>query len=449
MLDILWNFFAFVIALGILITFHEYGHFWVARRCGVKVLKFSIGFGKAIWSRTSASGTEYVIAAIPLGGFVRMLDGRVDDIAEQDKPYAFDSKPVWQRIAIVSAGPIANFVFAVFAYWLMFGIGVPSVKPVIGEVAPQSIAADAGLQPKSEFIEIAGRRTLDWEEVSLALVSHIGGEKIEVLVDAPDQGKVAKQLDISQWNFDPDREPLLQSLGIKPFFPEVTLQLAHVEEGSAAAVGGLQVGDEVLAANGEVIESWPQLVSIIATSPGQPVLLDLTRADEKMSLTVVPGERDSDDGRVGYLGVAPKVEPWPDAYRLEMQYGFVDAFVKGVEKTGQLITLSIDMIGKLITGDVSVKNLSGPISIAQGAGSSAGYGLVYFLGFLALISVNLGVINLLPLPVLDGGHLVYYIVEAIRGKPVSERIQEVGFRIGSVLLLMIMGIAIFNDVARL
>ncbi|RCU48873.1 sigma E protease regulator RseP [Corallincola holothuriorum] len=449
MFDILWNICAFIFALGILITFHEYGHFWVARRCGVKVLKFSIGFGKPLWSKVSKSGTEYVLAAIPLGGYVRMLDGRVDDVPSEQKHLAFDSKPVSQRIAIVSAGPLANFVFAILAYWLMFGIGVPSVKPVIGEVMPESIAAEAGFEPGMQIIEIAGRQTLDWEEVSLALVAHIGNETIPIKLNSASSGVSHKSLDIRTWQFDPDQQPLLSSLGIKPFFPTVTLELAHVEETGAGAQGGLEVGDLVIAADSELIESWPQLASIIAVHGGEELIVDVMRDGAPVTLVLMPSEKASGDGSIGYLGIAPRVDEWPDEYRFEMQYSFVDAFVKGVEKTGQLIVLSIDMIGKLLTGDVSVKNLSGPISIAQGAGSSAGYGLVYFLGFLALISVNLGVINLLPLPVLDGGHLVYYIVELIRGKPVSERIQEVGFRVGSVLLLVIMGIAIFNDVARL
>lgn len=449
MLAFLWSLGAFIIALGILVAVHEWGHFYVARKCGVQVERFSIGFGKPIWRKLSKSGTEYVIAMIPLGGYVRMLDGRIDDVPPHLADKAFNNKPVLQRMAVIAAGPGVNFIFAFFALWLMYLVGLQTVKPVVKSVEPDSIAAMAGMQNGDEIIKIGSRATPDWEAVNFELVSNIGDEKAQITVK--NAAGVEKELTftLTSWNFDPDSESPLSSLGVTPFRPDPTLEVGFVGEGSAAQQAGLKIGDTLIAMNGNKLSSWNGLVDVVVDSPGERVALEIERDGQTQILHATIARRDTPQGQSGYLGVSPTFEPWPEGYVFTHQYGIIEAIGRALDKTWRLMTLSVDMIGKLITGDVSVKNLNGPISIAQGAGTSAEYGLAYFLSFLALISVNLGIINLLPLPMLDGGHLMFFTVEWITGKPVPEAVQEWGYRIGGVLLFMIMGIAIFNDIARI
>ncbi|WP_323898112.1 sigma E protease regulator RseP [Aeromonas caviae] len=447
---LLWNIGAFIVALGLLVAVHEFGHFWVARRCGVKVERFSIGFGKAIWRRLGEDGTEYVLALIPLGGYVKMLDGRVDELKPGEEAQAFNHKSVWARMAIVAAGPMANFVFALFAFWLMFMIGVPSVKPVVGEVRPASIVAEAGILPGMEIVGVGGEETGDWESVTYALISHLGDDSVQLKLKAANTSyAVDKTLHLAGWKFDPDKESPIGSLGIVPLGGKVLPVVEAVVPSSASEKAGLQIGDRIKGVDGEAITEWAQFVERVQQSPAQPLQVTVERGGSEMTLTLTPDGKKVKGQLVGFVGLSPQLVPLPDEYRTLLQYGPLQALWHGVQKTWSLITLTFDMIGKLIGGIVSLDNLSGPISIAKGAGSSADYGLVYFLGFLALISVNLGIINLFPLPVLDGGHLVYFLIEAITGKPVSEKIQEVGFRIGAAILMLLMGIALFNDFARL
>ena len=447
---VLWNIGAFIVALGLLVAVHEFGHFWVARRCGVKVERFSIGFGKAIWRRLGKDGTEYVLALIPLGGYVKMLDGRVDELKPGEEVQAFNHKSVWARMAIVAAGPMANFVFALFAFWLMFMIGVPSVKPVVGEVRPASIVAEAGILPGMEIVGVGGEETGDWESVTYALISHLGDDSVQLKLKAANTSyAVDKTLQLAGWKFDPDKESPIGSLGIVPLGGKVLPVVEAVVPSSASEKAGLQIGDRIKGVDGEAITEWAQFVERVQQSPAQPLQVTVERGGSEMTLTLTPDGKKVKGQLVGFVGLSPQLVPLPDEYRTLLQYGPLQALWHGVQKTWSLITLTFDMIGKLIGGIVSLDNLSGPISIAKGAGSSADYGLVYFLGFLALISVNLGIINLFPLPVLDGGHLVYFLIEAITGKPVSEKIQEVGFRIGAAILMLLMGIALFNDFARL
>lgn len=449
MLAFFWSLGAFILALGILVAVHEWGHFYVARKCGVQVERFSIGFGKPIWRRQGKSGTEYVIAMIPLGGYVRMLDGRIDDVPPELEEKAFNHKPVLQRMAIIAAGPGVNFIFAFFALWLMYLVGLETVKPVVKAVEDNSIAEIAGVKAGDEIISIDGRRTPDWEAVNLEMVSNIGGENTVVTVRNASNSEKEVTFNLTTWNFDPDIESPLSSLGLTPFRPDPTLTVGFVGEGSAAQEAGLLPGDKITALNDDELSSWNALVDVIVDNPGETISLAIERDGQQRTLRATIARRDTAQGQSGYLGVSPTFEPWPEGYVFTHQYGIIEAIGIALDKTWRLMTLSVEMIGKLLTGDVSVKNLSGPISIAQGAGTSAGYGLAYFLSFLALISVNLGIINLLPLPMLDGGHLMFFIVEWITGKPVPEAVQEWGYRIGGVLLFMIMGIAIFNDIARI
>ncbi|GEA11605.1 sigma E protease regulator RseP [Alteromonas sp. KUL49] len=449
MLGFLWSAGAFIVALGILVAVHEWGHFYVARRCGVHVERFSIGFGKPLWRRKSTSGTEYVIAAIPLGGYVRMLDGRVDDVPEHMAHKAFNNKTVLQRMAIIAAGPGVNFIFAFFALWIMYLVGLQTVKPVVNTIEPNSIAELAGVTKGDEIIAVGERSTPDWEAVNMELVSHIGKEA--ALVTLVNKDKVQKELTftLTGWNFDPDKESPLSSLGITPFRPAPTLEVGFVGDDSAAERAGIKTGDVLVSINGEQVSNWQFLVDKIVDSPGAILSLGIERDGQLITVNPTVAKQDTPEGQRGYLGVSPVFEPWPKGYVFTHQYGIVESVVRAFDKTWRLITLSVEMIGKLLTGDVSVKNLSGPISIAQGAGVSAGFGLAYFLSFLALISVNLGIINLLPLPMLDGGHLLFYAIEWIRGKPVPDEVQEWGYRIGGMLLFTIMSIAIVNDIARI
>lgn len=450
MFEFLWNLGSFIIALGILVTVHEYGHFWVARKAGVKVLRFSIGFGKPLIKWYDKLGTEYVIALIPLGGYVKMLDERVEDVDEGERHLAFNNKPVSKRIAVVAAGPLANFLFAILVLALMYMLGVQSVKPVVGNVAEQSRAAYAGVQSNDLILEVNEKPVHDWQEVMFSFMAALGEKELSLKIK-DEQGRIQfRQINIENWKLDQQDVPPTQSLGITPFRPAITLNIAHVGENSAAQKAGFEVGDTIITANGTSVASWQDLVEQIQSSAEKPLEFEVMRQSQIISLTAIPDKQITETGKVqGVLGVAPALESWPSDYIETRHFGLLDSIVLGTQKTWELIVLSFDMIGNLLTGQVSVKNLSGPVGIAVGAGNSVSYGLVAFLSFLALISVNLGVFNLLPLPVLDGGHLMYYIIELIRKKPVSEKTQELGFKVGAMLLLALTCFALMNDVARL
>lgn len=450
----LWNLLAFLVALGILISVHEFGHFWVARRCGVKVERFSLGFGKILWRRVDKQGTEFTLSLIPLGGYVKMLDERVADVPHELREQAFNNKTVWQRAAIVAAGPIANFVFAVFAYWVVFLMGIPSVHPVVGDVAPNSIAARAGITPGMELKSVAGIETPDWESVNLALVSLIGDQSARIDVSPFSASGTAvvtqKTLPLDGWSFEPDKQTAFGALGISPKGPTILTEIASVGADSPAAQAGLLVGDTIISVDDQPLTDWSSFVRQVQAHPQQPISLRVERDGVTRNVTLIPqAQTDRQGQRIGYAGIAPKVLPLPAEYQFVRQFGLIDSLIKATQKTVQLSELTLDMLGKLFTGDVGIKSLSGPISIAKGAGMTAEFGLVFYLGFLALISVNLGIINLFPLPVLDGGHLLFLAIEGVTGKPLSERVQEYCFRFGTVLLVLLMGVALFNDFSRL
>jgi regulator of sigma E protease len=447
----IWNLLSFVVALGLLVTVHEFGHFWVARKNGILVKKFSIGFGKTLYSWRDRQGTEFVIAAIPLGGYVRMLDERVDPVLPQFSDLAFNNKTVPQRMAVIAAGPIANFLFAIFILAVMYMIGVPTQKPVVAGVMPNSIAEAAQLPNEQRIVAINGEAVRDWQAIGLLLVGQIGRDSMQLTMqDLQSEAESTFQLDLREWRFDPEKDSLFASLGLIPKQAIALLEVASMEKGSAAELSGLQIGDKFIAAAGASVTRWDQLVQIIQNNPGKTVPMLIERQGAEILLDVTPQSRQLPDGfHQGFLGVMPKVQPLDDSMFFEQKYGPIDAVWQGTVRTWQLVRLSFSMVEKLLFGDVSVKHLSGPISIAQGAGTSADLGLIAFLSFLALISVNLGVVNLLPLPILDGGHLMYLVVELLTGKPVSEKAQETGFKIGAFVLLMLMGIALLNDISRL
>lgn len=450
MLSVLWNLAAFIIALGVLITVHEFGHFWVARRCGIRVERFSIGFGKALWRRFDKQGTEFIIALIPLGGYVKMLDERVEPVAPEMRHCAFNNKTVGQRAAVIAAGPIANFLFAIFAWWLVFIIGVPGVRPVVADIAPDSIAAQAQIAKGMELKAIDGIETPDWDAVRMALVAKIGDRQTIVTV-APfgTNQRQDKILDLQRWAFEPDKQDPVASLGIQPRSAQIDTVLAEVQSNSAAQKAGLQAGDRIVKVDGQPLTQWMTFVNLVRDNPGKALVLDIERQGSPLSVTLTPYTKSTKGKAEGFAGVVPKVIPLPDEYKTVRQYGPFAAIAEATDKTWQLMSLTVKMLGKLITGDVKLNNLSGPISIAQGAGMSAEFGLIYYLMFLALISVNLGIINLFPLPVLDGGHLLFLAIEKLKGGPVSERVQDFSYRIGSILLVLLMGLALFNDFSRL
>ncbi|MGK3124950.1 sigma E protease regulator RseP [Candidatus Pantoea formicae] len=449
MLSILWSFVAFIVALGILITVHEFGHFWVARRCGVKVERFSIGFGKALWRRSDRQGTEYVIALIPLGGYVKMLDERVESVPAELRHQAFNNKTVLQRASIIAAGPIANFIFAVFAYWVVFIHGVPGVRPVVGEILNGSVAAEAQITSGMELKAVDGIETPDWDAVRMALIGKIGDSKATLTVSQfGEEATQQKQLDLREWQFEPDKQDPVVALGIRPRGPQIETTLAEVQSNSPASAAGLQAGDRIVKVDGQPLTQWQVFAAQVRDNPRKNMALDVERNGEPVALTLTPEAKPGNEAE-GFAGVIPRVIPLPDEYKTVRQYGPFAAIGEASVKTWQLMKLTVSMLGKLITGDVKLNNLSGPISIAQGAGLSAEYGVIYYLMFLALISVNLGIINLFPLPVLDGGHLLFLAIEKIKGGPVSERVQDFSYRIGSILLVLLMGLALFNDFSRL
>jgi regulator of sigma E protease len=468
---------AFIGAIALLVVFHELGHYWVARRCGVKVLRFSVGFGKVIYSkRFSGSGTEWAISAIPLGGYVKMVDEREGEVAPEDLPYAFNRQPVLRRMAIVVSGPLANFMLAIALYWIMFVSGVPGLKPVVGEVPSGSPAAAAQLQEGETILGVNGETIPNWEELRWMLLELTlrqgsgqalrsdpasfdtagghgeSGPYGEVRIEAQDASGARRfhVLDISSLEAKDLDGEFLDKLGLRPYQPHIPPVIGRVAENSVAQRAGLQEGDRILRADDVEIRRWNELVEVVRTRPGKAVRLDIRRGEMTIGIELVPQAVSESGKTVGRIGAAPQVDraAW-QAMLTEVSYGPFEAFERSLRKTRETAVVTLKMLGKMVLGEVSMKNLSGPITIADYAGQSAEMGLAAYLGFLALISISLGVLNLLPIPLLDGGHLLYYVAELVKGGPVSERAWEIGQKIGIMLLGMLMVFAIYNDIYRL
>lgn len=442
---------AFVVSIGFLVAIHEYGHFWVARRMGVRVLRYSIGFGRRIVGWTSRrTGTEYWLAAIPLGGYVKMLDEREAPVADADKPFAFNRVHPWRRIAIVAAGPGVNLLFAIVAYWVVFMMGVPGIKPVIEAPPADSLAAKAGLQAGDEVRRLGDTSIQDWQQLRLGLIERaLDHRPVPIQVARDDAAPRDLTLDLSHAPADPDA--LFKQLGIELYQPPATPIIGQVVADSPAASAGLQAGDEIRAIDGERLESPQSLVDAVRARPGQTVALKVERDGQPQTLQATLGSQAADeDGRVGHLGAQITVDSaaWT-AMRTERNYGPIAAVPAAIDKTWELSALTVRLMGRMIIGQVSWHNVSGPIQIASFAGQTAQIGLVAFISFMALISVSLAVLNLLPIPVLDGGHLLYYAIEWIRGRPLSEAVQSMGQQAGMVALLMLMTVAFYNDILRL
>ncbi len=447
--DIAYTLVAFLVAISILIAVHEFGHFWVAKRLGVKVLRYSIGFGRPLWRRVAGPDrTEYVLAALPLGGYVKMLDEREGEVAPEDRHRAFNRQSVAKRFAIVFAGPAFNFLFAIFAYWVVFVVGVSGIKPVIGDVAPDSPAAAAGLHAGQTIVAVNGEATPIWDAALQAMLpGMLDRGRLQLTVAEPEGGTREHTLDLSRLNTDVDPSALFGEVGLAPWRPPIAPVVGRVVEGSPAAGAGLQVDDRILEVDGKPIADWYALVEAVQQHADRALAVTIRRDGAQQTLRIRP--RADKDGEVR-IGIAPKqTEPVPESKRAVYHYGPLPAIGESLSKTWEMSALTLKMLGKIAIGEASLKNLSGPISIASYAGHSARSGPARFFDFLAIVSISLGILNLLPVPVLDGGHLMFYLVELVKGRPVSERTEAAGQRLGLVLLLMLMTLAFYNDLMRL
>ncbi len=447
----LYMFFGTLIALGVLVTIHEFGHFWVARRCGVKVLRFSVGFGTPLIRWHDRQGTEFVVAAIPLGGYVKMLDEREGDVPAEQLDQAFTRKSVGQRIAIVAAGPLANFILAFVFFWLLAMLGSQQVRPVIGSVAPSSLAADAGLLAGQELVEINGQAVSGWAAVNLQLVRRLGESgSLDVLVrEAGSTVQTLHQVQLKEWLQGVAEPDPISALGLQPWRPEIAPVLAELDPQGPAYLAGFQVGDVLLALNGVQLTQWQQVVEQVRGLAGQGVVFAVQRKGQVIDVPVTLASRGEANALTGYLGAGVGTPAWPADMLREVSFGPAQAVIEGLRRTWTMSVLTLDSMKKMLIGELSVKNLSGPITIAKVAGASAQSGFGDFLNFLAYLSISLGVLNLLPIPVLDGGHLLFYLVEWVRGRPLSDRVQAWGMQIGISMIVGVMLLALVNDLGRL
>ncbi len=451
-METLHSLFYFIVAIGLLVAIHEFGHFWVARKTGVKVLRFSIGFGKVIWKyQKDSSTTEYVLSAIPLGGYVKMVDEREGDVAPEDLPHAFSRKPLWARSAIVAAGPIFNLVLAVLLYWSVFMIGETGMRPVVGTVEPTTLAAQAGFVEGEEIISVNGIKTQTWRETMETLFASAmdAEEGLPIQVKTQD-GILLTHTLVIPLAISQEPELLFKELGLKAWQPTIPAVVGKVIADSVAEQAGLQTGDLILSADGNEFKDWLEWVAYVQVHPGQAMSLLVEREGLVVALSLTPKSTIENEKIVGKIGVGVQVpEGLLDSLMVDYSLSPGDALAAAVKRTWYYSGATLKMMGYMFVGKASVDNLSGPISIAQYAGKSAEMGLVSFLKFLAIVSVSLGVLNLLPIPVLDGGHLLMFAVEAIKGSPVAENIQLVFQQIGMAALLGLMILAVFLDIGRL
>ncbi|MCO8107650.1 RIP metalloprotease RseP [Acinetobacter indicus] len=443
---------AAILLLGPLIAIHEFGHYFVARKLGVKVLVYSIGFGPTVLKWTSKkSGIQYQLSALPLGGYVKMLDEREGNVAEEDLPFAFNRQHPWKRIAIVAAGPLINLVFAIVLFWILFLPSQEQLNTRVGKVLPQTPAAEVNMQPGDRITAVDGTQVSTWEKLNFALVDR-AGETGTIHIQANRDGQPQNfQLPIQDFLKDQSQSPL-EVLGFTPYRPNIPAVVSKLSEDGAAIRQGMKEGDQILAIDGVVMKDWYDVVQVVQASPEKLLKIDVLRQDQRVQLEIMPqAKRDNMGNTTGILGVQsdPGKITIPEEYKQTIQYSPTEALMMAVDKTGQISSMILNSIVKMVRGLIGLDNLSGPITIAKVAGQSAEMGWQTFISFMALMSVSLGILNLLPIPMLDGGHLVYYFIELIRGKPVSEQIQLVGLKIGMVLLGSMMLLALFNDFMRL
>jgi regulator of sigma E protease len=451
-LSLLHTIVSFVVALGVLIVVHELGHYLVARWAGVKVLRFCVGFGRPLWSRRfGRDQTEWAIAAIPLGGYVKMVDEREGAVAPDDVPRAFNRQSVGKRFLIVLAGPVANFLLAIALYWGLFVGGVQEMKPVVGAPPQGTLAAAAGLKAGDLVTHVDGQPVQSWQEVRWKVL-HASLDRRTMGLEVIDAGSRIERrvLDLTGVSGEQIEGDLMSGLGLRPFRPDVAPVIGKVTPGSAAERAGLRAGDRVSHIDREPVPTWDAFVARVRPAAGRPLRFDVERDGGALAIEITPEPVTQNGERIGRIGAAPRVDPeGMKPYLIEVRHGAVEALGLAVAKTWEMSVFSLRMLGRMLTGEVSWKNLSGPVTIADYAGQSAQLGLTPYLAFLALISISLGVLNLLPIPLLDGGHLMYYAVEVVKGSPLSERAMEMGQRAGLALLLFLMAFAFYNDINRL
>ena len=463
-MTMLMNFFisllALIVTLGILVTVHEFGHFWVARRCGVKVLRFSIGFGKAVKTWIGKDGVEYVLAPIPLGGYVKML-GQEDtsstagDVPLSQRHLSFAYKPLWQRMAIVAAGPIANFLLAIFVFWIIYvSYGINGIAPVINGVVEESPAYVAGLRTGDEILAVDGKETIIWQQVTMQLLARLGETgNLVFTIDPVDSNSLRDvSIPVISWMGDETEPNPVSSLGI--VLIEIPAIIAGVVAEGRAESGGLLAGDEIVSVNGRAIRGWTHWVEVIRSNPELELDTVVQREGIKTAIVLRPATKTLEDGSVigsigAYVQETSFSELVPPEMQREVSYNPISAIQPALQETWDKSVFILAAVKKMVVGLISVKNINGPITIAQIAGQTASYGIDVYLGFLALLSISLGVLNLLPIPILDGGHLMYYMIEAVTRRPVPERIQAWGLQLGLLLISGIMVLAVYNDVSRL
>ncbi|MGK0442394.1 MAG: regulator of sigma E protease [Pseudohongiellaceae bacterium] len=438
--------------LAILVSIHEYGHFWVARKCGIKVLRFSVGFGKPLCRWTDKLGTEYVIAAIPLGGYVKMLDEREGEVPEDQRHMAFNNQSVWSRLATVAAGPAANFILAILVYWVVFMGGVSGVSPTIEKVELGSVAELAGLQAGQEFVAVDGHATPTWEALHLQLLERIGDTgEIEFTVKYPDSDlRYSSTASVDAWLAGEEVTDLMAGIGVELYRPKLIAEIDKVVAGSPAELSGFKAGDIIVQADEQAIKDWQGWVAYVRERPKQQLNIRFLREGAELTAVLTPAEKFDEEGTpFGQVGMGVKWPEWPEEMRRDFQYGPLLAVKASMQRTWDMSVFTLQSIKKMLMGLISPKNLSGPITIAKVASASAKSGLSSYLSFLALLSVSLGVLNLLPIPVLDGGHILFGVVELLIGRPVSERIQALGYKLGFFMVISMMMLALYNDISRL
>lgn len=442
---------AFLIAIFMLVTIHEYGHFWVARKLGIKVLRFSIGFGRPLWQWQGKDGIDYVIGWLPLGGYVKLLDEREGDVPTEQLPYAFNRQAVSRRLLVILAGPVMNWLLGLILFWLVFVIGVQQVKPIVGNVLPNSIAAQAGLPKDAQVLAIDNHPTSSWQKVLIAMIFRLGETGVMQVTALPMHETKPQQytFNLSAWKVGGLNPDPLKSLGIIPYLPPVPAVIKKVQANQAAAHAGLLPGDQILVIDGQTITSWQQLMQIVQQQPNRNVHLLIRRADQQKDITMQIGAKNLDGKTIGFLGIQAIPPKWPESMKLTQRYSVLAAWTPAFQDTVLFSELNFVALGKMLVGHISLRGLGGPITIFTSASVAFRQGAVIYLNFLAFLSISLACINILPIPGLDGGHLLFLLLEKIRGRAFSVATEVLVWRVGIILLITVMVQATMNDLIRL